>query len=47
MEQDDFDSPWKNILNQYFEQFIKFFFPVIGMEIDWTKKPVFLDKELR
>jgi len=45
--QTEFDSPWKDILQQYFEEFMLFFFPQAHAEIDWTKPPVFLDKELQ
>lgn len=34
------------MLDRYFPEFIAFFFPEIYEEIDWTRKPVFLDKEL-
>ncbi|MBW4509617.1 MAG: hypothetical protein KME64_24350 [Scytonematopsis contorta HA4267-MV1] len=44
--QTQYDSPWKDILEQYFEDFILFFFPQEHQEIDWTRKPEFLDKEL-
>ncbi len=40
------DSAWKDLLDRYFPEFIAFFFPAIYREIDWTRKPVFLDKEL-
>ncbi|MCP4352739.1 MAG: hypothetical protein GY795_45365 [Desulfobacterales bacterium] len=46
-QQDDYDSPWKDILSIYFEQFLAFFFPKIAGEIDWTKGYTSLDKELR
>ena len=42
----DIDSPWKDILSLFFREFIEFFDPGIANEIDWTKTPVFLDKEL-
>jgi len=45
--QTEFDSPWKDILQQYFEEFMLFFFPQAHASIDWTKPPVFLDKELQ
>ena len=45
--QDDYDSPWKEILEQYFEDFMRFFFPVPAREIDWSKGYAFLDKELQ
>ncbi len=27
----DYDSPWKDVLERYFEQFIEFFFPAIRL----------------
>jgi hypothetical protein len=42
----DQDSAWKELLDHHFVDFLKFFFPVIHAGIDWTRKPVFLDKEL-
>jgi hypothetical protein len=32
--QTEFDSPWKDILELYFEDFIRFFLPVAHGEID-------------
>jgi hypothetical protein len=43
---DQFDSPWKEILEVYFEDFILFFFPQIHVEIDWSRGYDFLDQEL-
>lgn len=43
---DDYDSPWKEALVLYSRDFFAFFFPAIESEIDWGRKPVFLDKEL-
>ena len=45
--QTEFDTPWKDILQIYFEEFILFFFPQAHAEIDWTRQPEFLDKELQ
>lgn len=42
----DEDSAWKELLDRHFADFLKFFFPVIHAAIDWSRKPVFLDKEL-
>jgi hypothetical protein len=39
----DFDSPWKEAL----EEFIALFLPEAHAEIDWSRPPVFLDKELQ
>ena len=43
---DDFDSPWKEVLEAYFEDFLRFFFPVAADGIDWQAGYRFLDKEL-
>jgi len=45
--QTEFDTPWKDILQRYFEEFILFFFPTAHEEIDWRRTPEFLDKELQ
>ncbi|MFN6539778.1 MAG: Rpn family recombination-promoting nuclease/putative transposase [Nostoc sp. EkiNYC01] len=42
----EYDSPWKDILQTYFPEFMQFFFPSAYNEIDWTKEIEFLDKEL-
>lgn len=42
----EYDNPWKEALEVYFESFMKFFFRHIHMEIDWLKGYEFLDKEL-
>lgn len=44
--QTEYDSPWKQILQLYFEEFMLFFFPQAHGEIDWIRQPEFLDKEL-
>ncbi len=43
----DYDSPWKEILSEYFQEFMTFFFPEESQEIDWSRHYVLLDKELR
>lgn len=44
---DDFDSPWKEVLEYAFEDFLHFFFPEAAAGIDWGKGHRFLDKELQ
>jgi hypothetical protein len=44
---DDYDSPWKDAIEQYFPEFMEFYFPAAYAEIDWTQEHVFLDQELR
>jgi hypothetical protein len=46
-EQSEFDSPWKDILEAYFKEFISFFFPQAYDDIEWSKKYEFLDTELQ
>ncbi len=41
------DTPWKQILEGYFPQFMAFFFPEAYGEIDWSKGFGFLDSELQ
>lgn len=43
----DFDSPWKDALEHYLEDFMAFFFPHVHAEIDWDRSYIFLDKELQ
>ncbi|MCP4698149.1 MAG: hypothetical protein GY862_15045 [Gammaproteobacteria bacterium] len=43
----ELDSLWKEILEQYFEEFIHFFFPEIHALIDWKPGYEFLDKEFQ
>ena len=43
----DYDSPWKDLVEKYFHQFMEFFFPAIAAKIDWQKKYEFLDKEFQ
>jgi hypothetical protein len=43
----DFDSPWKEALEVYFQAFLALFFPEIHDDIDWTRGFEFLDKELQ
>jgi hypothetical protein len=43
---DEYDSPWKEILDLYFRQFLAFFFPDIEADVDWSRGYESLDKEL-
>ena len=43
----DYDSPWKEALDRYFEAFLAFFFPQAHAEIDWSRGHEALDKELQ
>jgi Domain of unknown function (DUF4351) len=41
------DTPWKQILESYFPQFMAFFFPEAYSQIDWSRGFDFLDGELQ
>jgi Putative transposase, YhgA-like len=43
----NYDAPWKEALERYFEQFLAFFFPVIHAEIDWQRGYESLDAEFQ
>jgi predicted transposase/invertase (TIGR01784 family) len=43
----DYDSAWKDIIEEHFEPFLEFFFPHIHKDIDFTKSPEILSNELR
>lgn len=43
----NYDESWKEALNEYFDDFLSFFFPLAYEAIDWTQKPESLDKELQ
>jgi hypothetical protein len=43
----DYDSPWKEALEQYFEAFLALCFPEVHAGIDWSRGHEFLDKELQ
>lgn len=42
-----FDSPWKDAIERYFEDFLRFFFPQAHGEIEWSRGYEFLDTELQ
>ncbi|MBD2457705.1 cytosolic protein [Nostoc sp. FACHB-87] len=45
--QTEYDSPWKQMLQLYFQDFMLFFFPQAHNEIDWSRGFIFLDQELQ
>jgi len=42
----DLDSPWKDVIGLLFKDFMEFFVPDVATDIDWSKSPIFMDKEL-
>jgi hypothetical protein len=46
-DQPDYDSPWKDILERFFVDFVRFFFPDVHAGIDWDREYTFLDKEFQ
>ncbi|MDJ1177582.1 transposase [Roseofilum sp. BLCC_M91] len=43
----DYDSPWKEAISLYFPEFMRFFFPNIATDINWSRGFQFLDTELQ
>ena len=43
----EYDSPWKEVIERYFPDFMRFFFPQAYAEIEWARPHTFLDKELQ
>ena len=43
----DYDSPWKEALDRWFQPFIAFFFPLTHADIDWSRGYETLDTELQ
>jgi hypothetical protein len=43
----EFDSPWKEIIESFFPQFMEFFVPGAENDIDWDKKVKFLNSEFQ
>jgi hypothetical protein len=43
----DYDGPWKEALDVYFEAFLAFFFPPAHADVDWSRGYESLDKELQ
>ncbi|HZV04644.1 MAG TPA: hypothetical protein VE999_06115 [Gemmataceae bacterium] len=44
---DDYDSPWKEALDAYFEPFVALLFPQVHRQIDWSRGYESLDKEFQ
>ena len=43
----DYDSPWKEAIDLFFEAFLALFFPEAHADIDWSREYESLDKELQ
>ncbi len=43
----DYDSPWKEALDEYFEPFVALLFPTVHRQIDWSRGYESLDKEFQ
>jgi hypothetical protein len=43
----DYDSPWKEALEQYFPEFLALCAPALHAAVNWAHPPQFLDKELQ
>ncbi len=47
MANQEYDSPWKEAIENYFQECLEFFFPLAANNIDWQRGYIFLDKELQ
>jgi hypothetical protein len=43
----DYDSPWKEALDAYFEPFLALLLPEVHRRIDWSRGCESLDKEFQ
>ena len=43
----EYDSPWKEALDAYFEGFLALLFPAVHGQIDWSRGWESLDKEFQ
>src|SRR5262249_53260645 len=43
----DFDTPWKAVLERFFEAFLEFALPPAHAAVDWSRPAVFHELELR
>ena len=43
----DYDSPWKEAIEDFFPEFMAFYFPDATSQIDWEIPVEFLDKEFQ
>jgi hypothetical protein len=43
----DYDSAWKDVIEEHFEPFLEFFYPHIHKDIDFSRSPEILSNELR
>ncbi len=44
-DKSDYDSGWKEVIENYFQDFLLFYFPHVHKDIDFSKGIEFLDKE--
>ena len=42
---DDYDTPWKEVVRDHFPEFMAFYFPQAHAAIDWSRPHDFLDQE--
>jgi hypothetical protein len=42
----ELDGPWKEVVGEFFEDFLRFFFASVHAAVDWSRGHEFLNKEL-
>jgi predicted transposase YdaD len=45
MDNDDYDTPWKEVVTHHFPEFMAFYFPSAHAAIEWSRPHAFLDQE--
>ncbi|MBL8152315.1 MAG: transposase, partial [Blastocatellia bacterium] len=45
-DREEQDSPWKELIEKFLPEFMKFFFPKAYNKVDWTRPHEFLEQEL-
>lgn len=46
-EKDDYDSPWKEAIEEYFQEFMEFYFSEAAAQINWEREYKFRENELQ
>ena len=46
-DHDEYDSPWKEAVEEYFQEFMEFYFPEAYERINWDRPYYFREQELR
>ena len=42
-----YDAAWKLVIEHLFRPFLEMLFPPVAAQVDWSRKPTFLDGQLQ